>query len=118
MNLMTSKVLRRDGLPGGVRILGRNPQGNPVAGSCLLCDYVKVADACTDEDFLTLMASHLRDHERGSAEDLADLSWEVHASCTVCDRVGSVGATPDGGLRCWECGTRWDRQGRRGLLAS
>lgn len=110
------RTLRRDGLPGGVRILSRNAQGRAVTGQCLLCEKVIASmTACVDEDFLSLMGDHLRRHEQSAARDLADLTWEVHATCTACERVGGISVVSGGALRCSECGTCWDMEGRDGV---
>lgn len=86
-----------------------------VRAECTECRYVMftgVPDG-VDPDRKWL-ADHLAQHEEGRALDI-EVDWKPSALCSVCDDgVGDIEAWEDEQVRCRECGTRWDYDGRNG----
>jgi|SRR5699024_6537916 len=107
-------VLRREGLPGGVEVVSRAGDGRALGARCILCGQVTFAGPCSDAALVTVMSTHLNQHAPGRAVDLSDLSWEVSATCPVCEDGGRIEAVPDGVLVCADCGSTWDFEGRNG----
>lgn len=80
---------------------------------CSDCDYAACTGGHPDFDWSHLIDDHLEQHNPGRAVDI-DVDWEPVASCSVCPNgMGDI-YQEDDGLRCRDCGTTWDINGRRG----
>lgn len=81
---------------------------------CLLCGAL-VYTAVRGErlhGITETLREHGKQHEPGRAPNI-EVSWEVDASCSVCDDGGDITDSGDG-LECLDCGTTWELDGTLG----
>lgn len=62
----------------------------------------------------SIIKEHLAQHEPGRAVDI-EVNWEPSAFCSVCeDGIGDIKTNDSESLRCDDCDTTWDIDGRNG----
>ena len=88
------------------------PQVSVIA-SCSDCDFKLWTGGSPDRDWSHVADDHLRQHDPDRAVDI-EVDWEPVAYCSVCGNgLGDIHQEDDG-LRCRDCGTTWDINGRNG----
>lgn len=83
---------------------------------CSECAFVSftAAPVSVVDARVSWIADHLRQHAPGRALDI-EVDWEPVASCSVCpDGIGGIEINDSESLRCAECGTAWDMDGKGG----